>query len=339
MRSLGAATLAVAVTLSLALVPGSSPIEGAVSAQSCSDKRSRPQRLNLTVNGEKTFGYFALPDGKPKGLVVFGHGHTFSSISWRQHLRVAAQRDHVVAVAMNYRHQPTDRDPRSPTYGRSKGWRVIEGARDSIAAARAMMRRCEPLERRTSVIYGVSMGAHASGLAISSRAKRPNGKPLFDYWFDIEGVVDIVQVYLFTRATGDPIAAEVERDFGGTYEERPAFYESKAIVNRARGIKASGIRGAVMVVATDDPLVEQNTRMFERLRDVGVPAQFFRVRPAGEPVRHGAEIDRTHPVIKTGFDRLAAFFNHGIKPHCFQEFDVDAGSGAITPNPATAPCE
>jgi pimeloyl-ACP methyl ester carboxylesterase len=336
--------------LAIALIPSSTAsasFEAKSQLHRCSDTRDKTLRLNLKVGGEKTFGYFALPDRKPKGLAVFEHGWTHSAITWRPNLKRVATRDGVVAVAMNYRHQRTNLDPTSPEYGRSRGYRVIEGAKDSIAAARYMLRRCGRLEKRTVVAYGVSMGGNASGLAVSSRAKRPGGKrPLFDYWFDIEGITNVVQEYLGARALSGVIpdaaklAADIEEDFGGTYEERTGFYKRHAIVNRAPDIKASGIKGVVLVHATDDSEVpySQSKDMFDRLHAVGVRSQLFTVNPSGAPVDHGSEIDRTHPVIKTGFDRLAALFNHGIRPRCFQEFAVDGASGAITPDPASAAC-
>ena len=131
----------------------------------------------------------------------------------------------------------------------------------------------------------------------------------------------------------------MEQDFGGTYEERTAFYQRISIVNRARRIKASGIKGVVIVQATDDLTYGQGQSrlMFERLREVGVRAQLFSVKPSGAPVGHGTEIIRTHPVIRTGFNRLAALFNRGVRPRSFQEFVVDGSTGAITPGPAGLP--
>ena len=332
------------VALSAFLLLGAVLVAGAVGGGSvaaksrsngCSDNRDKALRLNLKVGGERTFGYFALPRRKPRGLVVFGHGYTYSAISWRPILRQAAKRNGVVAVAMNYRHQPTNLDRSSPLYGRSTGWRVLEGAKDSTAAARYMIRRCSLLKRRKVVAYGVSMGAAATGLSISARAKRAgSARPLFDYWFAVEGVTDIATTYLATRATGDPIAPQIEQDFGGTYEERTGFYKRHSIVNRAARIKASAIKGVVMVVATDDPLYVLNKLMFERLRGVGARSQLFAIKPSGAPVGHGTEIVRTHPVIRTGLERLAALFKRGVRPRSFEEFTVDASSGAITPGPA-----
>jgi acetyl esterase/lipase len=324
--------------LAIALIPGSASAgSGATSAGSelCSDSRDKARRLDLKIQGEQTFGYFALPDRTPKGLVVLAHGRTASAITERPMLRQIALADDVVAVAMNYRHQPTNLDKSSPDYGSSTGWRVIEGAEDSVAAARHMIRRCKRLRRRTVVMSGISMGGQAAGLAVSSRAKRRGGKSLFDYWFDIVGVADIVQHYMIGRVLGYPIVAEIEQDFGGTYEERPSFYERLAIVNRAADIKESGLKGVVIVHATDDltVLYDQSSRMYDRLREVGVPAQLFTVQPAGAPVGHTG-----YAVIKTYLDRLASVFMDRDRPRCFREFTVDGTSAAITPDPATVPC-
>jgi hypothetical protein len=46
---------------------------------------------------------------------------------------------------------------------------------------------------------------------------------------------------------------------------------------------------------------------------------------------HGGENDPTHPVIRTGFDRLAALFE-GQAPTCFRAFLVDDGS--VLPDPS-----
>jgi pimeloyl-ACP methyl ester carboxylesterase len=317
----------------------------AKSPKRCKDNKDNAKRLNLRVKGEKTFGYFALPNRKPRGLVVFAHGHRHSAILWRDNLRVAARRDDVVAVAMDYRHQDTDLDKQSPTYGSSTDWRVIEGAVDSIAAGKHMMRRCKRLKKRPAVLYGVSMGSNATGIALARRPERPGGRPLFDYWFNIEGVTDVVLEYKATRAVSgiDPQSAEIvagmEEDFGGAYEERPEVYERHSPINLGPEIARSGVKGAVAVAATDDLLIYPQSRtMAARLREVGVPTQFFTVNPVGAAVGHGLEIDRTHPVIETGFDRLKALFKDHIRPRCFREFGVNSASGEITPDPASAAC-
>jgi hypothetical protein len=342
-RALLLLVLVGSLLLASALMPSAAVATSlkANSLKRCTDDKDKAKRLDLKVKGEKTFGYFALPDRKPRGLVVFAHGHHHSAILWRDNLKEAAQRNGIVAVAMNYRHLETNLDKNSPDYGRSTGFRFIEGAEDSIAAARYMIRHCERLTKRPVVAYGVSGGIPSSGFTVSSRAKRPGGKrPLFDYWFDIEGLADVAGGYLLTREFGIPVFREIEEAFGGTYEERTELYERYSIVNRAPEIKASGVKGVVLVHATDDATVPyfQSQEMYERLREVGVPSHFFTVNPSGAPVQHGTEIDRSHPVINTSFERLAALFNDGIRPRCFEEFAVDGASGAITPDPASAAC-
>lgn len=331
--------------LATALIPSAAALK-ATSPNRCTDNKDKAKRLDLRVKGEKTFGYFALPERRPKGLVVFAHGFPQSSITSRSTLREIARQAGAVAVAMDFRHQGTDLNPDSPTYGLAPGWRVIEGAADSIAAARKMMRRCEALKKLPVVAYGRSMGANATAIALARSAERPGGRPLFDYWFVNAGATDIVSLYKVAVALGDSnpelalIAAAMEEEFGGTYEERPEVYERHSPINLGPEIAASGLKGAVIVVASDDGAYGWNRTMFDRLREVTVPTQFFTVKPVGGPVGHGNQTDLSHPVMRTAFDRLAAFFNHRIRPRCVQgqEFEVNSASGAITPDPASAAC-
>lgn len=75
--------------LVIALIAGfASPASAASRAagKACRDKSENTRRLDLKVKGEKTFGYFALPNRKPRGLVVFFHGNTQSAITSRSTL-------------------------------------------------------------------------------------------------------------------------------------------------------------------------------------------------------------------------------------------------------------
>jgi hypothetical protein len=69
----------------------------------------------------------------------------------------------------------------------SRGWPVMTGAQDSIAAAQLFQSRCPTIQK--TVLLGVSMGGNASGLAVSlaKDAKHPDGSPLFDYWGGCRG--------------------------------------------------------------------------------------------------------------------------------------------------------
>ena len=137
------------------------------------------------------------PPGKPKGLVAFFHGYTHTAQSWAEHIRRTAAQEGVIALAMNYRGQIDGPPYPGTTLPRSRGWQVSEGAADSIAAAKLFDRACPRLP--SIVAYGVSMGGNASGLAVASRAKRTTGAPLFDQWFDIEGAVNVIEIYTAAR--------------------------------------------------------------------------------------------------------------------------------------------
>jgi acetyl esterase/lipase len=314
------------------------------------------QRLDLTVEGQPAWGVYAMPPKAPKGIVVFAHGHGHSADSWRAHVAETARRDNVIAIAMNYRHPAGQPD----TYG----WRVREGAADSIVAAQVFERTC-PMAK-TIVMYGVSMGGNAAGLAVAAKAKRRNGSPLFDYWFDIEGATNVTETYLEARGlalsgneTATVAVKEIEEEMGGPFESKPDVYLAHSVVTRAEDIKASGLKGVVMVHAVDDGLVgyNQSPEMAARLRQVGIPVDFWTAVTRGkdsEPgttldgyvtgnvpgfespfVGHADEDSNTHLVGATGFERLAALFA-GVTPAC-RVGVLDGNAGFTQTKPLTAP--
>jgi hypothetical protein len=94
--------------------------------------------------------------------------------------------------------------------------------------------------------------------------------------------------------------------------------------------------------------------MQARLRQVGIPVEFFSavthgpdseagttldgytspVVPHDSPFAgHGSEVSNTQLVIKAGFDRLAAFYSSGDVPDC-REFVVDGTTGVTVPIPS-----
>ena len=94
----------------------------------CTGNPAHPHRLDLTVAGTKTFGYYAVPQQRARGIVVFDHGYSHTAWNWRQHLSQVARRDSVIAVAMDYRFQhDAPVDPKTG-FSSSRGWRVSEGA-------------------------------------------------------------------------------------------------------------------------------------------------------------------------------------------------------------------
>ena len=314
--------------------------------------------LDLLVNGTGTWGVYALPPQRPKGIVVFAHGYGHTAESWRKHVSTTARRNGVVAIAMNYRFQ---RDIAGTPLPSSRGWRVAEGAEDSIAAAQLFQRACPTAS--TIVMYGVSMGGNTAGLAVASQAKRSNGRPLFDYLFDIEGAVNVTETYFEARglaASGNTFAknavADIEEEMGGKFEDRRDVYLDRTVVNRIDDIKASGVKGVVVVHAVDDGLVgyNQSPEFVTLLRRAGVPTDFWTALTRGEaesgttltgyatggvPVwssplaGHASETSETHIVGSAGFERLAALFK-GVTPKCRYGI-LDGQTGHTASDPVT----
>jgi acetyl esterase/lipase len=322
---------------------GTAGTAGAADVSRCVGNSQDVQRLDLTVAGTPTWGLFAMPDHPAKGIVVFAHGYGHTAESWRRHIAATAARDDVVAVAMDYRFQHDTPGSPLPT---SRGWRVAEGAEDSIAAAQYFNALCP--RARTIVMYGVSMGGNTAGLAVAAQAKRGNGSPLFDYWFNIEGANNVTETYNEARglavsgnSTAVNAVADVEEEMDGkTFEEAPELYLERSTVTRAEDIEASGIRGVVMVQGVDDGLVGSNQQpeMYTRLRALGVPVDVWTAVTRGEGSEpgttldgyvtgqvpgfespfagHASEASETHIVGNTGFERLAALFLDGEAPAC-----------------------
>lgn len=320
------------------------------------DPCSGPAGTHLLTLGS-TYGYYALPTQRPKGIVVFAHGHGHLADDWQDHLMRTAARDGVIAVAMNY----TGED-----IAKRYGWRVEEGAQDSVAAAKYLLDMCP--QAKTVVMYGVSMGGNTAGIAAAIPAKRANGKPLFDYLFLVEPVTNEIETYLEAQpvgATGNATAkravAEIEQEMGGPLSPTTApAYQHAAVVTRGADIKAAGIKGVVLVHDVDDGQAgyNQSQEMYAALQAQGIPADMFNVttKQAGNKdndtwldgyatgnvpgyddpfVGHGSETSTTQLNITTGFDRLAALLNSGAVPHC-RQFVVDGATGTVTPS-ADAP--
>jgi hypothetical protein len=299
-----------------------------------------------------TTGYYALPAGQPKGIVVFAHGHGHIAADWQDHLTRTAARDGVIAVAMNYTNEDLTR---------RYGWRVNEGAQDSVNAAQYFLRLCP--QAKTVVMYGVSMGGNTAGLAAALPAKRSNGAALFDYLFLIEPVTNVTETYLEAQgvarsgnATATKAVAEIEQEMGGPLgPDTAAAYQHSTVVTRGADIKAAGIKGVVLVHDVDDGQAgyNQSQEMFSALMQQSVPTDMFNVttKQSGNTdddtwldgyvtgnvpgydnpfVGHGSETSTTQLNITTGFDRLAALFATGAVPHC-RQFVVDGATGTTAP--------
>ena len=205
--------------------------------------------------------------------------------SWTHHLSRVARDLGVIAIAMDYRGTTMVGDPNAATPS-SRGWRVAEGAVDSIAAAKHFEAACAAeLTGKLFVDFGVSMGGNTSGLIAAAGAKRSTGAPLFDYWVNVEGATNVVETYHEASALAPFNAfaanakADIEAEMGGTFTEKRDVYLERAVVTRADDIAAAGIHSVVLVHGLDDGLVpyNQSREMAEALRAAGVGYEFYTV--------------------------------------------------------------
>jgi hypothetical protein len=251
----------------------------------CTGEPTSIETLNITVGGVPTYGYYALPSTTPKGIVVLGHGYPATAQSMVPLMPGIAQRDGVIVVAMDY-HGTIDLE--GPTGTTSRGWKVSEGAADSIAATRLFNSTCQSLSptRFVNSAFGISMGGNMTGLAVSEKATRTDGSPLFDYWFDVAGVTNVPEIYTDAtlisllplggiQTTGANAKADIEAEMGspilnlGTYLNRsPAL--------RAGQMKSSGLKGVVVSHGVLDGEVtsDQSDQMVAALALAGIPTDY-----------------------------------------------------------------
>lgn len=325
--------------------------------KACTDKTLGVSPLDLTVDGENAHGQYALPDKAPKTLLVFAHGYGHTSTSWVKHMETAANERGVAAVTMDYRGliiTPGENGSR-PT---SRGWNARKGAEDLVAAGQYFEELCPTIEN--IYIFGVSMGANMSGLAVALQPKRSDGSPLWDYWFDIEGAVNVVETYLGARVLA-PVngfaanaMADIEAEMGGPIEKDPQPYLDRAVVNHIDDIKASGIEGVVLVHGLDDGLVpyNQSREMSSLLLEAGIPLDFYTIGRRDSDSEqettatgyvggqldpnyksplagHASEMSTTHIVMQTAFERLWSLVKDNEAPGVYREFFVDADSEPV----------
>ncbi len=325
----------------------------------CSGNPAKAHRLDLTVKGTPTFGYYAVPHGRAKGIVVFDHGYSHTAWNWRAHLTEVAKRDHVIAVAMDYRGQKDGPVDPETGYSSSRGWRVSEGAEDSIAAAKLFDRTCRTGGINT--VYGISMGGNTSGLVVADQPTRANGKPLFDYWFAIEPAVNVTETWTeasLVAQSGNQFAVnaaeDIEAETGGTPADAPEAYQERTVVARIADIAGAGLKGVTVVQGVDDGLVpyNQSRELVAELRAAGIPVDDVTVgtRGDGEPgttlsgnvlgplgqdspfAGHASEVSHTQLVGNTGFDLLDRLYRHHDAPQCRESFrDGDSGEWAVAP--------
>ena len=350
--------------IALLLLAFSAPAPAAAQGPTpCSGDPTQARPLTLTVGGQPATGLYAVPLAPPRGLVVFGHGAANTSDSWKHHLTAVAQREGVIAVAMDYRGmQVTGRSAERGTVT-ARGWPAKAGAEDLVAAAQHFDGACPGLAGIT--IHGVSMGGNMTGLAVAANAKRADGRPLFDYWIAVEGVHNVTETYHEARLAAPAVefaritVEDIEAEMGGPFEAQASTYLERTNVNRVTDVAGSGVRGVILVHAYEDGTVpyNQSLEMAGRLRDAGVPTDFYSVGRRGSDEKdttiggyggvqtgnagHGWEGSTTHVVIQTGFDRLNALLTRGEPAPCDRDFRVDESPGNVSPDPREAPagCE
>jgi acetyl esterase/lipase len=309
------------------------------SARGCTGDPSVVQTLSYPVAGQTATALYALPAGAPKGVVVFAHGYGHTMHSWAEHIKRTAKDLGVIAVAPNYRGQvdTPGKDGKLPS---SRGWQVAEGAEDSIAAVQLFDRACG--HKGTNVVYGVSMGGNTSGLVVASKPKDSRGKPLFDYWVAVEPAVNVTETYQGARRLA-PVntfaanaTADIEKEMGGTFEDKPSVYLERTVVNRTQDIVASGIKGVAIAHGVVDGLVthDESRQLQALLRAHGVPVDMYSaVTHSGKseagttidgyaPVPHdspfaghASETSTTHDVGLAGFAALTRILR-GTAPTC-----------------------
>jgi pimeloyl-ACP methyl ester carboxylesterase len=252
----------------------------------CSGEPSSIRTLHITVAGVPTYGYYAVPSGTPKGVVVVGHGYPATAQSMAPLLPGIAARDGVIAVAMDY-HGTVDVE--GPTGTTSRGWKVAEGAEDSIAAVRLIESACQGSSPRfVNSAFGVSMGGNMTGLAVSQHATRSDGSGLFDYWFDVSGVTNVPEIYTDAtvislaplgsiQAIGTNAKADIEAEMGGNPLLALLTYLNRSPALRASTMKASGLKGVVVAHGVLDGEVtsDQSDQMVAALAIAGVPTDYY----------------------------------------------------------------
>lgn len=271
-------------------------------------------------------------------LVVFFHGYSHLSDSWKPHLAEAARRG-MTALAVDYRGHRT-------IAGFDRGWEVFKGAEDGIHAANQMLANC-PGQFDKVVAFGVSMGGNASGLAVATA-----GSP-FTHWFDVEGVTNLVEISTAARALAPSSTfignadADIEAALGGRLEENPSGYAAGTVALRAADIKATNLKGAFIIHGVEDGLAPFNMalEMKAALAGVRIPTETYAVvtrgssesgtvlsgyaaDPLGDALGlgyespfagHASEASTTHRVMRTALDRLATFAQ-GTVPHLGTSF-------------------
>lgn len=311
--------------------------------------------ISLTdPSGAPLEGHYTLPDDpKPTTLVAYFHGYGNRSNSWVCHLQDASITHGAVAFALDYRGTGW-----TGSASDNRGWFVAEGAQDSVTAAQYFLKRFPTITKVAAL--GISMGGNASGLAVAQGAQRPDGRPLFDYWVDIEGVTDLAQEYALATAVSPAVATgahakeDIEKECGGTPAEAPLCYQALTLVARTQEIATVGLKGVIVVHGIDDGLVptNQSRELSTLLRARGVAVDQYtaarrnpgdqgdqsgttfteNIQPVLDPLGltwpepfagHGWEGSDAQLVIATGFEQMWNTLEHANAAPANHEYIVD----------------
>ncbi|MEA2198949.1 MAG: hypothetical protein QOJ25_3000 [Solirubrobacteraceae bacterium] len=276
-----ALALALAVVAAVAGVATAAPVTTVTAP--CSSTSQAPQPLTVNVpgtGGQQATGIYSLPATAPKGIVVVGHGFPGTATTFAAQVQQIATNDHVIALSMNYR--GTD-------LSTGLGWRVIEGAHDSIAATKLFDGACPGNTSFVNTVVGISMGGNMSGIAVSSNATRADGATaLYDYWFDVSGVTNVPEIYAdglaistvplgSVQALGQNAVNAMNAEFGGTPVTALGAYLSNSPVFRAGAMRASGLKGVEIFHGIDDGEVtaDQSAQMATALGVTGIPTDVY----------------------------------------------------------------
>ncbi|HEY1830493.1 MAG TPA: hypothetical protein VGG38_09635 [Acidimicrobiales bacterium] len=279
MAVLGSMLGLVALPLGPSVAPSDAATPAPTIVTACSSSSQATHPLTVTVDGQPATGLYVLPYRAPRGIVVVGHGHTADAQTVAGTAEAIASADDVIALAMNYR---------GTNLSTLFGWRVIEGAQDSIAATQLFDRACPGSAAFINSVLGESMGANMSGIAVSSGALRADGQPLYNYWFDVSGVTNVGETYADAQAIslvpiravssiGSTAVDEMQQEFGGTPLTNPLAYLAASPVLRATAMKSSGLEGVVVAHGILDGEVtsDQSVQMVAALEAAGVPVDLY----------------------------------------------------------------
>jgi hypothetical protein len=108
---------------------------------------------------------------------------------------------------------------------------------------------------------------------------------LFDYYVGMEALQDVFGEFQLAKAIPNDAFVQgavddATAELGGTIDERPSAYHAVSPIEHTARIRASGIRGVILVHGADDGLVpySQATDMTKALRKAGVKTDLYTAR-------------------------------------------------------------